>query len=182
MQKLRKIADYFATLTIFSSIAVLVVWLSVDLDEEYRGKIVVVDGDSINLGGRKFRLEGIDAPEYNQTCTKQGAEYACGKQSRNYLKKLVLRGNVYCKAWQRDKYERLLGSCYAGEMLINEQMVKSGWAVSFGGFHAQEATARKNLKGMWAGEFMRPREWRLLTANSVDTGVNSGQDGWWKFW
>lgn len=178
----RKIADFFATLVILSSIAVLVVWLSLDLEEEYRGKLYVVDGDSITLGVDKFRLEGIDAPEYNQTCTIKGAQYACGKKSRNHLKKLVSKGNVHCKAWQRDKYQRLLGRCYAGQIFLNEQMVKSGWAVSYGEFHSQESFARKNMIGIWAGEFIRPREWRLSTANSVETGLNSGQDKWWKTW
>ncbi|MBT8475582.1 MAG: thermonuclease family protein, partial [Alphaproteobacteria bacterium] len=43
------------------------------------GRITVVDGDTIDVGGTRVRLFGIDAPEGDQTCTRpDGAVWACG--------------------------------------------------------------------------------------------------------
>jgi hypothetical protein len=33
--------------------------------------ILVIDGDSLRSGDSEFRLFGIDAPEYSQTCSEQ---------------------------------------------------------------------------------------------------------------
>ena len=52
------------------------------------GDAVVNDGDSITLKGERIRLRGIDAPEYNQTCLKDGATYPCGRRSREALARL----------------------------------------------------------------------------------------------
>src|SRR4029453_2936898 len=41
------------------------------------GDALVNDGDTVTLKGQRIRLRGIDAPEYNQTCEKGGATYAC---------------------------------------------------------------------------------------------------------
>jgi endonuclease YncB( thermonuclease family) len=35
------------------------------------GKAWVVDGDTIEISGIRIRLEGIDAPEWEQTCGEQ---------------------------------------------------------------------------------------------------------------
>jgi hypothetical protein len=43
------------------------------------GKAWVIDGDTIEISGTRIRLEGIDAPESNQTCTDpKGKTWPCG--------------------------------------------------------------------------------------------------------
>ena len=32
------------------------------------GQAAVIDGDTISIGGTRIRLEGTDAPEWEQTC------------------------------------------------------------------------------------------------------------------
>ncbi len=162
-----KIADIFSTLVIFVSIGLLIIWLSFDLEEEYSGFITVIDGDTVIIDQEKIRLEGIDAPELRQECTKNGESYQCGQISREYLKSLARRGQMLCKAWQRDKYERLLGRCHVGQIDINGQMVRDGWAVAFGNYYAQEKQAREAGSGIWSGDFDRPREWRI-THGSIE--------------
>jgi hypothetical protein len=39
-------------------------------------------------------------------------------------------------------------------------MVEAGWALAYGGYDAAQANARNARKGIWAGEFERPRDWR----------------------
>jgi endonuclease YncB( thermonuclease family) len=36
--------------------------------DDLTGKPRIVDGDTIEIGGTKIRLHGIDAPEMKQTC------------------------------------------------------------------------------------------------------------------
>ena len=47
-----------------------------------------------------------------------------------------------------------------GEVELNRWLVEEGWAVSFGGYQGAERTARTARKGVWAGEFLRPADWR----------------------
>lgn len=179
---MRKILDIVATLVIFGSIALLVSWMGRDLETEFRGKVVVIDGDSVILEGEKIRLEGIDAPEFDQVCMAKGSKYSCGRDSRNYLKRLISNTEFYCKAWHRDKYERLLGRCFVGERDINAQMVLSGWAVSFGSYFGEESQARKAKAGIWAGDFERPVDWRHQRGSVIELPHDGDKNKWWKFW
>ena len=36
------------------------------------------DGDSLIVGDKEVRLFGIDAPEFDQSCTKDGMGWSCG--------------------------------------------------------------------------------------------------------
>ncbi len=50
--------------------------------DDLKGKPRIVDGDTIEIGGTKVRLHGIDAPESKQTCqTADGSEYRCGEMA-----------------------------------------------------------------------------------------------------
>lgn len=125
-----------------------------------KGQADVIDGDSVRIAGREIRLEGIDAPEYHQTCRKEGAESPCGRQARDRLAALVGRGPIACAVDGHDRYGRDLAICRAGEVEINAAMVRQGAAVSFGRYDAEEAEARAAGRGLWATEFERPAAWR----------------------
>ncbi|MCP4182969.1 MAG: thermonuclease family protein [Hyphomicrobiales bacterium] len=161
MGRLRAIIDVFSTLIILGSIVLLVVWFASDLEREYSGSVIVIDGDTVIINGNKIRLEGIDAPEISQICEKNDDTYQCGVKARSYLKSLVRQDVLRCYAWQRDKYQRLLGRCFVGKTDINGKMVRDGWAVAFGSYYGEERHARDAGIGIWAGKFIRPREWRL---------------------
>ena len=40
--------------------------------ETISGRAQVIDGNTIEIGGRRIRLFGIDAPEGGQTCVRDG--------------------------------------------------------------------------------------------------------------
>ncbi len=121
---------------------------------------MVVDGDSLQFGNQKVRLEGIDAPEFTQTCTIAGQAAECGKLARTHLRNLIAGRPVECSGWQTDKYDRPLVRCTVGGTELNAAMVRDGWAVAFGDFELEEAEARNASRGLWQGEFAEPRDWR----------------------
>ncbi len=131
------------------------------LQDETGGNARVVDGDSLEIKGEMIRLNGIDAPEGQQKCQKDGSEWACGRDATRALRRLIKGREVICKGSEFDRYQRLLGYCSAGSVDLNKSMVAEGWALSFGGeFLAEERIASQRKKGLWAGEFQRPQDWR----------------------
>jgi endonuclease YncB( thermonuclease family) len=124
------------------------------------GRAEVIDGDSLRVGGMDLRLEGIDAPEYRQTCRRDGAPEPCGRQAREALVALVSRGVPRCRVEGHDRYGRGLARCSMGEQDVNRAMVEQGHAVAFGDYERAEAEARAARRGIWATEFQRPADWR----------------------
>ena len=130
-----------------------------------RGSMQVVDGDSLRKGDTDIRLYGIDAPEYRQNCRdKHGAEYSCGKQSANALRGLVKGQEVSCSSVETDRYGRAVAVCKIGEFDINKEMVRLGWAVAYSrhslSYVRVEADAKKAKRGIWAGSFEAPEDYR----------------------
>lgn len=124
------------------------------------GAARLVDGDSLFVGSSEVRLKGIDAPEGRQTCTRNGAPWACGNAARDELAGLIGRDEVVCRVVERDMHGRLLAYCTAGGRDLNKGMVASGMAVAYGGYLREEGEAKLRKRGLWASEFTRPREWR----------------------
>ena len=56
------------------------------LEEPVSGSVKVIDGDTLDMGGQRYRLFGIDAPEGRQTCKRQGQKYSCGEEATVALK------------------------------------------------------------------------------------------------
>lgn len=129
------------------------------------GSVHVVDGDSLRKGDTDIRLYGIDAPEYRQSCNdKHDAEYPCGKQSANALRGLVQGHEVSCTSIETDRYGRAVSVCKIGNLEINGEMVRLGWAVAYSrhslSYVHLEAEARKAKRGIWAGTFEMPEAYR----------------------
>jgi endonuclease YncB( thermonuclease family) len=119
------------------------------------GAAYVIDGDTISLGGLRVRLEGIDAPELDQSCgAGQQGSWPCGRAAAAHLGRLA-SGRVSCRIAGYDAYGRSLGVCTAGGQEINAQMVRDGmaWAfVRYGQtYAAAEAEARERRIGVWRG-------------------------------
>jgi endonuclease YncB( thermonuclease family) len=130
----------------------------------------VVDGDSLEItrDGRAYRvrLKGIDAPEMDQTCRAAGGPYPCGEHARTALDGLIRAGGgVTCEVGDSDSYGRFLGVCRdAKGRDLNAAMVEAGWALAYRhyteAYVPQEERARKAERGLWAGTFTAPWDWR----------------------
>lgn len=135
-------------------------------DRGLEGRARVTDGDTIRLGDDRIRLKGIDAPEMDQSCSRDGRSYRCGDTARRALVDMVAGATVQCRSSGRDRYRRILARCTVNGSDIGARMVEEGWAVSYGrDYERQERQARDRGLGIWAGPFERPQEWRRSRAN-----------------
>jgi endonuclease YncB( thermonuclease family) len=134
--------------------------LSPGESDRLEGRPRVVDGDSLNLEGTSVRLAGIDAPEMAQVCRRGADAYRCGEEARRHLARLVGGARVVCEVEGRDRYRRRLARCTADGFELNEAMVRDGWAVGYRAHAGAEREARNARRGLWAGTFERPEDWR----------------------
>lgn len=150
----------FLPLLAFVIGAAVLAWHLPPEGERLAGGARIVDGDSLNLDGRSIRLEGIDAPELAQTCERAGGQGPCGREARRALIELIGDDEVVCRLAGADKYRRTLARCTAGGRNLNAGMVRDGMAVSYGDYRSEESEARGARRGLWAGAFERPADWR----------------------
>ena len=78
---------------------------------ELVGRATVIDGDTIEIHGRRIRLYGIDAPESAQLCTTGGARYRCGQSAAVALADFIGQRTVICAQSGTDRYERAIATC-----------------------------------------------------------------------
>ena len=129
------------------------------------GTAYVIDGDTIEIRGERIRLDAIDAPESSQLCLDAaGKRYRCGQKCAFMLADMIGRSVVSCQPKGRDRYKRIIAVCFMGETNINAWMVAQGWAVAFRKYGidyiSQEDEARLARRGIWAGSFEMPWDWR----------------------
>jgi endonuclease YncB( thermonuclease family) len=134
------------------------------------GRIVAVaDGDTLTVldsarRQHKVRLAGIDAPEKKQPF---------GTVSRQSLAQLTHGKQVLVEWYKRDRYGRLVGKVYVGNLDVNLEQVRRGLAWHYLEYASEQAPAdrtaysvteygaRSARRGLWADPRpVPPWEWR----------------------
>jgi Micrococcal nuclease (thermonuclease) homologs len=151
-----------------SALLVLIVaGTPIKAEADVTGVAAVIDGDTLEIGGERVRLEGMDTPEKKQSCLAYGEVWPCGQMAADWLQTYLRDRQVTCVGHARDRYHRLLAVCYAGGKNLNERIVTEGWALDFrrytDAYLPAEADARRRGAGLWRGEFVPPWEWRKGT-------------------
>jgi len=160
-----RIAIQIFVVTFFLSSACFIKPIEREADLDVAEVVKVSDGDTVTVvfakdGSRKkIRLATIDAPEFSQPF---------GKQSRDSLYKLVYRKKVRVLPSARDKYGRVVAEIFVGDLNINVEQIKRGFAWHYK-FYAKshgfmkkfvysqaEKTARKAGLGLWQSENPQP--------------------------
>ncbi len=141
------------------------------------GVASVIDGDTIEVHGQRIRLHGIDAPESRQICRLDGKPWQCGKDAANALADKITRRPVTCEDLGRDRYKRIIGRCTVAGEDMGAWIVSHGLALAYRRYSLdyvdEEAEAQAARRGIWAGEFVKPWEWRRgkrLVANDNAPG------------
>lgn len=159
----RRLRDWVVGLAILALALLIIAKLENEQAQRFTGPFVAVDGDTLLAKGERLRLEGLDAPEIEQACTRpDGGHYSCGEDARQVLADIVGSGGWECSGADRDRYDRLLVICRRGTDDLGRLLVASGAAVADGRYLAEEGLARREIKGIWNGTFERPSEWRRM--------------------
>jgi len=130
------------------------------------GTATVIDGDTLEIHGRRIRLYGIDAPESRQGCTRpDGTSWRCGQQASFALANHIGAATVRCEPHGHDRYRRIIAVCFKRAEDLNRWMVTSGWAVAYRKYSldyvADEEKAHRAGRQLWSGTFEMPWAWRL---------------------
>ena len=122
----------------------------------------VIDGRTLSLDGRVFRLAGIDTPDPGQPCQWPKKTINCGNIARTALLDLVAGAIVTCRplADASDGAAR----CSAGGFDVGANMVHTGWAVATAdapdAYRRNQQNAKAARRGLWQGTFEMPAAWR----------------------
>lgn len=118
---------------------------------EIVGVATISSGDTIRVGPRRIRFDGIATPRPRAMCGEVNVQ----REATNALRTLIRSSEVRCAISDLpDEQGRDIARCRVGETDIAEQMVADGWArdvpADSGGAYAdEEAAARAARRGVW---------------------------------
>ena len=147
--------------------------------------VSVRDGNTLQLGDVTFRLDGIDAPEFDQVCIDDHADpWSCGVDARDHLARLIKGRTVHCDDLGPDKSKkRHIGVCTIdGETTsLNQQLARQGFAISVEPslkVRARDdaASAKADKSGIWKGCLAAPQDFRLGKKDSPLMGGSCRAD------
>ncbi|MER2249567.1 thermonuclease family protein [Methylorubrum podarium] len=135
------------------------------------GPATVIDGATLQIGGRRLRLHGIDAPDLDQTCSDgHERDYSCGRAAAKALAARIGGESVTCEL-RAAANGRAGVLCRLGEDDLAAWMVANGYAVADRSVSAdytdQDRRAWGRRLGLWAGVFELPSERRRLRGASA---------------
>ncbi len=115
----------------------------------------VQDGDSfvarLDNGSVTIRLFAIDCPEYKQSY---------GREARAFAASIIEHKAVQVEVVDRDRYGRIVGLVTVDGRLLNEVLVREGWAWAYrrysDRFVPAEKEAKAKRKGLWRGTNPEP--------------------------
>lgn len=135
----------------------------------HAGLVRVIDGDTLDVGGTRIRLYGIDAPETDQTCTtEQGQVWACGAWVSDQVTQLFAGTDAQCTAVTTDRYNRIVARCVAGGQDIAHLLVSEGLAFAYRRYAQDYVLAEKTAAvrdvGLHASRVQNPSQFRQTRA------------------
>lgn len=145
---------------------------------EIVGHATVIDGDTLEIRNTRIRLHGVDAPESSQACEDPAHKsYRCGQRAALELADWLQQRTVHCGVVTKDRYERSVARCTVGDSDIGAWLVRSGRAMAYRKYSTvyvgEEDAARKARRGIWAGTFQPPWEYRSAKRNASSANAPS---------
>ncbi len=133
------------------------------------GTVRVIDGDTLDVGGVRVRLHGVDAPEVGQRCkTSSGESWDCGTWVSREMRARYQGSDAKCEPIEMDRYGRVVAVCRVLGVDLARRLVQDGMAVAFrkysNAYVQDEVQAKRARTGMHAGTFQRPAAHRQARA------------------
>ena len=130
------------------------------------GKARIIDGDTIEVAGTRFRLKGIDAPERRQECLDHLQQpFDCGAAAVRTLVQLTKGQKVTCEPVRGTGSGERSGSATCRQASTSTSRCcdrGKPWRLDDRSpdYAAAENEARRARAGLWAGTFEHPGCWR----------------------
>lgn len=124
----------------------------------------VIDGDTLDIGGVRVRLHGVDAFERGQVCDLPTGGWPCGAAATTAMRSRAEGRRLVCEVRDTDRYGRKVSRCEREGVDVARALVEDGLALAYRRYSADyvaaENAARARRAGAWAGSFDRPEQWR----------------------
>ncbi|MDZ7709011.1 MAG: thermonuclease family protein [Roseovarius sp.] len=148
-----------------SLLIVLILFPVVAMAQGFGGPVRVIDGDTLDVGGTRVRLHGIDAPELGQTCTNpDGAVWECGTWVAQQVRARIGGRTARCETVDTDRYGRTVATCAVARQDVGRMLVTEGLALAYRkysmAYDLDEKRAVISGRGLHAHRFDRPADHR----------------------
>lgn len=148
----------------FRILALILAVISTPATAAPNGTVRVIDADTIDVGGTRVRLFGIDAPEMGQPCRADGREWDCGAWTRDAVRNRFEGTYARCQTRDMDRYGRVVAQCDVDGQDIGQLIVHSGLAWAFRRYSEtydlDEKAAAVAGRGLWVVEVELPSDYR----------------------
>ena len=139
--------------------------------EPVSGALSVIDADTIRVAGVTVRLHGIDAPERDQTCRREGRDWACGRWATDAAREVFEGRRTRCTPLDRDRHGRVVARCMVGGRDLAETIVRMGLAQAYLRYSADYVDAEKEAvlarRGIFSSDFATPEDHRAASRRAV---------------
>ncbi|MGY6633889.1 MAG: thermonuclease family protein [Alkalilacustris sp.] len=110
------------------------------------GPATVIDGDTLEVAGTRIRLQGIDAPERDQTCIgADGVPWPCGLRSTEAARSRFGGRVLRCEDLGERTWGRVVARCFDGPVDVAEAMLHEGMARACPRYALQHSHSRAYL-------------------------------------
>lgn len=96
------------------------------------GRVHVIDGDTLDVGGVRVRLHGIDAPEQDQLCGGRSSPiWGCGAWATGEVRTRYEGRKARCAQVDIDRYGRAVARCAVDGHDMGAALVEDGIAFAY---------------------------------------------------
>lgn len=140
------------------------------------GTVRVIDADTIDVGGTRVRLFGIDAPEMGQPCRADGRRLDCGAWARDVVAEAFEGAYARCTTRDTDRYGRAVAQCTIDGRDMGQMIVASGLAWAYRRYSdiydLDEKGAAVAQRGLWSVDIALPSDYRAAQVSRDTAPVN----------
>ena len=145
------------------------------------GYASAITGAMLKINGLHVKLLGLEAPYMQQTCAdKFGQGYRCGQKSKDWLQNWLQGKMIKCHIISPENNGRATGVCFSQGYDVGAVIVNAGWAVAYTKntdiYVPYEQQAGMKKRGLWAGTFYKPWDWKKLQNRKSKVTIETNSD------
>jgi endonuclease YncB( thermonuclease family) len=131
---------------------------------QLEGRATAIAGDTLRLSGSTVVLDGIEAPERDQSCGRPGEQWSCARAAKEALSDILQGKRIVCEITGTNETGEMTARCGTNGEDVAAKLVEGGHVFAKPGIFARygsiESTAKSEKAGFWMGAAQRPAEYR----------------------